>query len=356
MPPLSFEPGLASPGDLAECRARLRQGSRTFSAASLLLPASVREAATGLYAFCRLADDAVDLHGGRQEAVDELHRRLGSAYAGTPWPDPVDRAFADVVARYAIPRAVPEALLEGFLWDAQARRYETLAEVEAYAVRVAGTVGIMMTLLMGCREPATLARACDLGVAMQLSNIARDVGEDARAGRIYLPLAWLREAGIDPDAWLRRPRFSEALGDVIRRLLRAADRLYERAGDGIDRLPAPCRPGIQAARYLYGAIGHELERRGLDSVGTRTVVPGHRKLALLTRSLLATVAPTAPAPEPPPPLPDAQFLLDAVAATPPRATALANVPFWDLRQRIVSVLDLFERLERRELARATGGG
>ena len=77
----------------------------------------------------------------------------------------------------------------------------------------------MMTVLMGARDARALARACDLGVAMQLTNIARDVGEDARAGRLYLPLAWLREAGIDPEAWLARPAFSDALGSVVRRLL-----------------------------------------------------------------------------------------------------------------------------------------
>ena len=98
-----------------------------------------------------------------------------------------------------IPRALPEALLEGFAWDAAGRRYETLDEVEHYAARVAGCVGAMMTLVMGRRDPAILARACDLGVAMQLTNICRDVGEDARAGRLYLPLAWLRDNGIDPD-------------------------------------------------------------------------------------------------------------------------------------------------------------
>ena len=90
----------------------------------------------------------------------------------------------------------------------EVRRYETLQDLDAYAARVAGSVGAMMTLVMGQRAPEIVARACDLGVAMQLTNIARDVGEDARAGRLYLPLQWLREAGIDPDAWLAKPVFT----------------------------------------------------------------------------------------------------------------------------------------------------
>eukprot|EP01037_Dinobryon_pediforme_P021714 gene21714-22658_t len=124
--------------------------------------------------------------------------RLARARDGRPLPFPADRAMADLMRTYAIPREVPEALLEGLGWDTDGRRYETLDDLLAYATRVAGTVGIMMTLLMGVREPEALARACDLGCAMQLTNIARDVGEDARAGRLYLPHTWLREQGIDP--------------------------------------------------------------------------------------------------------------------------------------------------------------
>ena len=190
---------------MAACRALLKGGSRTFHAASKVLPRRVSDPAIALYAFCRLADDAVDLGDNRAAAVERLRERLDRAYRGQPMDQAADRAFADVVARFSIPRELPEALLEGLAWDAEGRRYETLPELYAYAARVAGTVGAMMTLVMGQRAPEIVARACDLGVAMQLTNIARDVGEDARAGRLYLPRSWLRDAGIDPDAWLAKP-------------------------------------------------------------------------------------------------------------------------------------------------------
>ena len=273
------------PADLAACAARLRAGSKSFSAAALLLPRRVREPATGLYAFCRVADDAVDLDPGASAAtIDVLRARLDRVYAGRPDGDPVDRALAVVVAREQVPRALLEALLEGMAWDAEGRRYETLDELHAYAARVAGAVGAMMTIVMGRREAHVVARACDLGVAMQLTNIARDVGEDARQGRLYLPLEWLREAGVDPARWLERPSADPAITAVIARLLEAAEVLYSRADAGVPELPADCRMAIRAARGIYSEIGRAVARAGFDSITRRAVVSSSRKVWLLARA------------------------------------------------------------------------
>lgn len=291
MPPDAMPPpDGVTPEDFARCRALLGAGSKSFALAARLLPSRVRESATVLYAFCRVADNAIDdaPAGAAPRALAELTLRLDTAYAACvePRPDPIDRALAAVVARDRIPMAVLEALLEGFAWDTEARRYETLEDLERYAVRVAGTVGAMMTLVMGRRARDTLARACELGVAMQLTNIARDVGEDAARGRIYLPLAWLRDEGIDPDAWLARPVFSEALGRVVRRLLDTAAVLYERAAIGIDELPRGCRGSIRLASLVYEEIGAEVARAGYDSVSHRAVVPKWRKLWLMAWAFL----------------------------------------------------------------------
>lgn len=330
--------------DMAACRAMLRNGSRSFFAASFLLPRKVREPASALYAFCRLADDAVDLDGGNADAVQRLRERLDRAYGGRPQANPVERAFADVVVHYEIPRALPEALLDGLAWDAEGRRYRDLAELHAYSARVAGTVGAMMALLMGVRTPALLARACDLGVAMQLTNIARDVGEDARAGRIYLPLDWLHQAGIDAEAWLATPVYTGALGTVISRLLDSAKSLYRQADHGIAALPRGCRPGIRAARLLYAEIGHELARTGFDSVTRRTVVPAGRKLELLARAMAGSAVARATEE---PCLAEAEFLVNAVVATPHARSQPSSVRWWNLRERALWVIELFDRLERR---------
>ena len=337
------------PTDITACRTLLKGGSRTFHAASLVLPRRVSDPAIALYAFCRLADDAVDLGSNRAAAVEGLRDRLDRAHRGQPMNLAADRAFADVVARFSIPRELPEALLEGLAWDAEGRRYETLPELYAYAARVAGAVGAMMTLVMGQRSPGIVARACDLGVAMQLTNIARDVGEDARAGRLYLPLCWLRDAGIDPTAWLAKPEFNPAIGGIVQRLLDAADALYARATRGIERLPLSCRPGIYAARALYAEIGRELERGGLDSVSHRAVVSTSRKLKVLARTLALLQTEWRPAKNlvASGQLDETRFLIEAVAAMPVRKHE-PNVRAKPIEDRVVWVIDLFARLERRD--------
>jgi 15-cis-phytoene synthase len=332
----------ASESDHRACRAAIRTGSRSFYAASWLLPGDVRRSAFALYAFCRLADDAIDLGSGAP-ALARLQARLDDAYAGRPHDHSADRAFADIVRRHHIPRELALALLEGFDWDCRGRRYENLEELDSYAARVASTVGAMMTLLMGVRDPHALARACDLGVAMQLTNIARDVGEDARAGRLYLPLDWLAEAGLDPAAFLAAPAPSPALAKVIARLLAEADQLYDRARDGIARLPLACRPAILAAAAIYAEIGREIARRDYDSVTERARVGAKRKLALV--AVAAVQAPALVRGEPKPAMPAAAFLIEAVAQhRAPRAVKTRS----SLGARFVRVLEIFERLERVE--------
>lgn len=302
--------------DMEACRDLLRRGSKSFAAAARILPERVRDPATALYAFCRVADDAIDeAGGGAGAALAGLRERLARAYAGTPMDGPVDRALSRVAREHEMPRELMEALLDGFAWDAEGRRYESLSALQAYGARVAGTVGAMMTVLMGPRDAEVLARACDLGVAMQLTNIARDVGQDARAGRLYLPLDWLREAGIDADAFVARPAHSAALAGVVERLLRRADELYARADEGIAMLPRDCRASIRAARLIYAEIGRAIERAGFDSVSRRAVVPARRKVWLLLRSFFRSSAEKTfeGARRGLPPLEETRFLLEAAA-------------------------------------------
>lgn len=336
--------------DLDHCRSAIRTGSHSFFAASRLLPGRVRDPALALYAFCRLADDAVDeTHpDARAGAVLALRDRLDLVYQGTPRDAPADRAFAAVVQEFDMPRALPDALLEGLAWDAAGRRYDTLSGVLGYSARVAAAVGAMMCVLMRVRGADALARACDLGLAMQLTNIARDVGEDARAGRLYLPLDWLRAAGIDPEAFLANPSFDARLAGVVRRLLAEADRLYTRAGAGVVALPADCRPGIFAARHIYAGIGGAVARAGHDSLSQRARTTGRQKLGWLALSLgqsAFTLALPRPATLHARPEPEVAYLVDAATCTPPR------------RGRSDTLLTVLAQLEAQDRARwAMGRG
>jgi 15-cis-phytoene synthase len=322
MQQLLSEPSLASPADLALCRQMIRQGSRSFHLASLLLPERYREPSRALYGFCRMADDAVDTARDPREAVRILMNRLDAIYNHTPQDEPTDRAFADVVRRFAIPRAVPDALIEGFAWDATARHYETLSDVTAYAVRVAGTVGLMMALIMGCRSEHGLARAVDLGIAMQFSNIARDVEEDEALGRCYLPADWLK---------------TMTAAEAATKLVNEAEAIYSRAASGIFLLPRSCRASIHAARLLYREIGLEAQRRKHQG---RAVVSGKRKAQLMLKAFPAALSRKSASTEPA--MQETQFLIEAVLTgrspyKPPKS----------ITERALWVMELFDSLESR---------
>jgi phytoene synthase len=295
--------------DVAECRAILRKGSKSFYVAAALLPGRVRDPVTALYAFCRVADEAADGPRASHQAVEGLRRRLDLAYAGAPADHPVDRSLSAVVREHSIPRAVPDAMLEGFVWDLSGRSYTTLSDVYAYSARVGATVGVMVSSIMGATTSSALARACDLGVAMQMTNIARDVGEDARRGRLYLPADWLLEAGIDPEAWLRDPGFTPPLAGVVHRLLDAADALYRRAREGIRLVPSDCRLAIKSALLIYSDIGREIARAGFDSVTRRAYTSRRRKAVLVARALGRQRASDARNDDPT--VPEARFLVEA---------------------------------------------
>ena len=335
--------------DVDSCRETLRGGSRSFFAASFFLPKEFRSAASILYGYCRAADDIVD-DGGGPEALQALMTQLDRVYRGQPEDDPMERAFTWLVHTYDMPRALPEALLEGFIWDTEGRSYDTISDVRAYGARVAGTVGAMMTILMGVRDPDTHARATDLGVAMQLTNIARDVGEDAREGRVYLPTEWLEDAGVKSADLIPNPQFSPGLGHVVERLLEEAESLYNRAASGIPELPTVCRAGIEAARVLYREIGREVARNGYDSVSQRAVVSPSRKAAVLASAMIKRKRPADTLDHDA--LPETSYLVNAVAEAGPGPMP----PLRTFGERIAWTIDLFDKLGERDRAQMAEAG
>ena len=329
--------------DMGLCKQQLSNGSRSFYFASHLLPSVMQHAACGLYAFCREADDLVDEGDDPKSALETLHYRLDRIYEGKPRYAATDRVLTQIVHTYQMPRELLNALLEGFAWDAEGKVYHSIEDVYDYSARVAGAVGIMMSVLMGVRDAKTLARAADLGTAMQLTNIARDVGEDARLGRIYLPLDELKAEGVDTVEMLANPTHSEGIGVVTKRLLERAQWLYNRADHGIAQLPRKYQPGIRAARKLYAAIGEKVGENAYNSIDQRAIVDTGKKLTLLA-SAIAFAQPQSKALDTPA-LPQNQFLIDAVVASGSTAPAINADPF---KARTLWIIDLFETLGERD--------
>lgn len=272
---------------IAEARRVLAAKSKSFALAGRVLGGDARDRAAVVYAFCRRADDAIDLApaGEHAGALARLRRELDAVYSWQPTGDAVLDAFGEVARACRIPREYPAELLAGLEMDAAGTRYGSLAELGAYCYRVAGTVGLMMCHVLGLRHDRALPRAVHLGIAMQLTNICRDVAEDWELGRLYLPADMLAEEGapdlasllggpFPPDA--RRP-----VTRVVRRLLAQAECFYASADRGIFDLPPRAAFAVRIARLVYAAIGSELAGSGYDPLAGRAVVPAGKKLALV---------------------------------------------------------------------------
>ena len=272
-------------------------GSKSFHTASRLFDARTRDSVVMLYAWCRHCDDVVDgqQFGFGQSAsdptlaqqrvqglIDITERVLRGGLA----PSRPFEALAEVVRLHRIPRRFLLEHLSGFGMDAQGRRYDTLADTLDYSYRVAGVVGLMMGMIMGRRDDATLDRAADLGLAFQLSNIARDVVDDHAAGRVYLPAAWLHEAGLAHDT-LALAGNRPALAGVARRLVAAAEPYYASAQVGIDALPLRSACAVSAALRIYRDIGLQVAARGAAAWDVRVASSRRHKLLHLCNGVFA---------------------------------------------------------------------
>jgi phytoene synthase len=240
-----------------------------------------------LYAWCRHCDDQIDgqdLGFGaaqltafeRAARLERLRALTEDAYTGKPMDDPVFTAFQRVVREAAIPKRHAMQLLAGFEMDVLGVSYRDLPDTLLYCYRVAGVVGVMMAFVMGVRERTALARAADLGIAFQLTNIARDVIDDAATGRCYLPAAWLDEAGI-PRSDYAQIQWRAALTGVVARLLAQADRYYESATAGLPSLSLRSAWAVSTALGVYREIGDIVRARGPQAWDQRATVARARK-------------------------------------------------------------------------------
>ncbi len=260
------------------CERVIRQHSRSFYLASMLLPAPKRKAVRALYALCRVADDIVDMPRGDPEA--ELTRWRRIIHADPPPDDePVALAWADTRIRYRIPATYVEQLLDALSQDLRQTRYETFAELAAYCYGVASTVGLMSMHIIGFSDSEIIPYAIRLGVALQLTNILRDVGEDWKRQRLYLPQEELRAFRLTEDD-IAIGRVDGRWRDFMRFQIARVRRLYAEALPGVMGLNPDGRLAIAAAAELYRGILEDIEAHDYDVFRRRA----HLSLgAMLTR-------------------------------------------------------------------------
>ena len=280
---------------VATARESIARGSKSFAAASTLFDRPTRERAWLLYAWCRRCDDIADGqdHGHGMTRVADPHARLAAmramtdaALRGEVVGDPAFDALRIVAGECRIPAKWAHDLLDGFALDADGWRPRTEGDLYRYCYHVAGVVGLMMAVVMGVdpEDDATLNRACDLGLAFQLANIARDLDEDARAGRCYLPADWLMKAGIAPDALLA-PENRVALAGLGARLAGQAERYETSARGGTPALDFRSAWAVLAAAGIYGDIARTVRARGVGALDERVTTSKAAKLGWIARSL-----------------------------------------------------------------------
>ncbi|MEM8697429.1 MAG: phytoene/squalene synthase family protein [Pseudomonadota bacterium] len=279
---------------VAQARDTIAQGSQSFAMASKLFDPQTRERAWLLYAWCRRCDDLADgqalghdmsVVADPQARLAEIRDKTDRALAGEATGDPSFDALGVVAKECEIPRALIDDHIAGFALDADGWVPETEEDLLRYCYHVAGVVGMMMAMVMGVppEDEDTLPRAEDLGLAFQLANIARDIGEDADNGRCYLPRAWLAEKGIDP-ARLRDPQHRLALADLARRLAGLAQHYEARARSGTAVLSFRSAWAVLAAAGIYGDIARKVSAKGEAALDERVFTTRREKLGWLWRS------------------------------------------------------------------------
>ena len=276
----------------AHGHASIKKGSKSFALASRVLPPELRDDASMLYAWCRYCDDVIDGqemgHGqiadyktGQGERLNQLRADTSNVLAGKPTNNPVFAGLARVIKNHDIDHRHPFDLLQGFKMDAEDRVYETVDDILDYSYHVAGVVGVMMANIMGVRDEATLDRASDLGLAFQLTNIARDVIDDAKADRVFVPKDLLIAAGAPTDAVSLAKRENwPAAHKAACAQLDIAEQYYDSAKVGIKELPFRCAWAISAALAVYREIGERLREGGPEAWEGRVSAGKGRKVAL----------------------------------------------------------------------------
>jgi len=304
----------------------ISKGSKSFSFASRLFDRDTREKAWLLYAWCRRCDDLADDqdHGGTLGEEEGAERRLTAirllterAFEGLPTADPAFDAFGLVARECGLTREMAEDVIMGFELDATGWRPRNEADLARYCYHVAGAVGVMMAVVMGVDRDDSwmLDRACDLGLAFQLANIARDLDEDDKADRCYLPIEWLVEEDIEPGQQMK-PHHRQELADMAARLIRRMEKHEAMARLGAAKLAFRQRWAVLAAARIYGAIGRRVVELGPKAWDHRVVIGRIEKLRHVAAAFAEAVKNKPAEPAEPPTWTRGDILIDVRMSQP----------------------------------------
>lgn len=258
-----------------------RKSRSNFYYAFLFLPRAQREALYALYAFCRIVDDVVDLGGTpelQRKEIERWREEIARCFEGSP-EHPVARHLAEAARRFPIPRSALEDILDGVEMDLDRSRYETFDDLHPYCYRVAGAVGLCCIEIFGYSDARTREYAVNLGVALQLTNIMRDVQADAERGRVYLPQEDLRRFGVSVED-LRAGNYTPAFVELMRFEARRARQFYERAWAALPSQDARRLVAAEIMGRIYFALLQAIEARQFRVFGQRVTLPVSRKLAI----------------------------------------------------------------------------
>ena len=276
---------------IQESRRVLEQKARSFRWAAQFLTPETHDDAAILYAFCRLVDDTADEAANKEEAHGGLWS-LEAQLLGDVQPEPLMALFLDMAERVDLDLEIARELIIGVRSDLDEVCVQDDVELLRYCYRVAGTVGLMMCAVLGVNASEALPFAVDLGVAMQLTNICRDVAEDARMGRVYIPATRLNREGITPADLLGGVVDREALSRVVSDLIEMSDHYYASADKGLRYIPSRSRFAILVASRVYRAIGVQLLDQGADPLQGRTIVHWRDKTRWVARAMRQFASPS----------------------------------------------------------------
>jgi phytoene synthase len=263
-------------------------GSKTFSVASLFFNSKQRQGAWALYRWCRFVDDEIDNCASLDllpQKLKEVQVKTREAFASEADPGTQTSAYsalAGAAQEFNLSQAQALDLVRGLEWDTHKNRVQNQSELVEYCYCVAGAVGLLMSSVMGVKNPKATAPAKALGEAMQMTNIARDIQEDLNRGRIYIPLTWMQEAGVTPDQFAQN---IHAQIPLVQRLLDLADLSYERGFAGLCFLPFRAALAVASAGLIYQRIGHQIQKNPEYYLVNRSVVPLSQKLFLMSKAL-----------------------------------------------------------------------